>query len=42
LAEADMTGIDGIPVTALPRTLLDLAPMLSAERLMKRWSGRRN
>jgi very-short-patch-repair endonuclease len=35
LPAADVTAIDGIPVTALPRTLLDLAAMLSEERLMK-------
>jgi very-short-patch-repair endonuclease len=33
LRGADRTVIEGIPVTALPRTLLDLAGMLSAERL---------
>jgi hypothetical protein len=33
LADADITAREGIPVTALPRTLLDLAGMLSAARL---------
>ena len=33
LTERDLGDIDGIPVTALPRTLLDLAPMLSPQRL---------
>jgi hypothetical protein len=35
LPSVDITRIDGIPVTALPRTLLDLAAVLSAERLTK-------
>jgi Transcriptional regulator, AbiEi antitoxin len=33
LPEIDVTEIDGIPLTALPRTLLDLAAMLSPYRL---------
>jgi hypothetical protein len=33
LPEADITAIDGIPVTALPRTILDLAATLSPNRL---------
>lgn len=35
LEQADITVIDAIPLTALPRTLLDLAATLSEERLMK-------
>jgi len=35
LPEIDITELDGIPATSLPRTLLDLAPMLPAERLAK-------
>lgn len=35
LKEIDTTGIEGIPVTALPRTLLDLAAMLSEARLVR-------
>lgn len=35
LEEVDITVIDDIPLTALPRTLLDLAAVLPAERLMK-------
>ncbi len=33
LAKIDVTELDGIPVTALPRTLMDLAATLSAARL---------
>lgn len=32
LAAVDMTAIDGVPATALPRTLLDLAVVLSSAR----------
>jgi very-short-patch-repair endonuclease len=35
LHAADITVVDAIPVTTLPRTLLDLAAVLSEERLMK-------
>jgi very-short-patch-repair endonuclease len=33
LTEADRTVCDGVPITALPRTLLDLAAMFDASRL---------
>ncbi len=35
LAEADTSRVDGVPVTSWPRTLLDLAPLVPAERLGK-------
>lgn len=35
LDPADRTTIDGIPVTSLPRTLLDLAPILRPDQLLR-------
>ncbi len=35
LSPADATTIDGIPVTALPRTLLDFATVANADRLSR-------
>jgi very-short-patch-repair endonuclease len=35
MTDADWTIVDGIPVTSVPRTLLDLAPLVSPRELVK-------
>ena len=35
MTDADWTIVDGIPVTSVPRTLLDLAPLVSTRELVK-------
>jgi very-short-patch-repair endonuclease len=37
LVDAERTRVDGIPVTAVPRTLIDLAATLPTERLERAW-----